>query len=206
LILLVSLILSGCIPGIRLGEIQDQEDASLKRFDPLNTQDSWLFKASIEAGKRKFSGLFLIKSFPGEHDRENQSVTRIVFLNELGLNLLDMQYQEGEFEVVSVQDFLDRPTIIRVLQNEFRALLLDLSLMENPHLEDAGGDGEVLHFRLHRDRFAYFFADGSGCYRIERKRGLLRGSDAVLTHGDILTIELRPKRGRVEIQLREVQR
>ncbi len=49
------------------------------------------------------------------------------FLSELGLNLLDMAYSNDEFEVVSVQEFLNRPSILKTLKKDFRTLLLDLS-------------------------------------------------------------------------------
>ncbi len=161
------------------GRSQDP-DFSVEKFTPLGPlKGSLLFKAAITVFGDYYSGLILIKEVPRD------SAIHVVFLSELGLNLLDMAFYNDDFEVVSVQDFLNRPSILRTLQNDFQTLLLDLSQIEEfkVKVKDEGVT-EILKFRYNSQRYAYSYSENLGPVRIRRQNGLFGRVDFLIVAGE----------------------
>lgn len=80
------------------------------------TYNTALYKASIDIGDKHFSGLFYFKKLPNEE-------YRILFLSEIGLNLLELKYSHGLFEVINCQKFLNRKSLLNTLQNDLELLI-----------------------------------------------------------------------------------
>lgn len=197
--LIISLILGACTPSALPGSAAAEKD--IRKFIPLEGHgDRLLFKTGIDLGKKHFSGLILLKSLP-------DSSTRVVFLSELGLNLLDMSYRQGSFQVHSVKDFLDRKLIIRTLQGDFRALLLDLPQLTNFELDrsmDEGVEAELLRVRHRQGRSSYWYREQYGTYRIKNMEGLCRRSDVQITRDPRLEITVRHRGMRLQIHMQEL--
>jgi len=182
---------------------------SIERFAPLAPLEGSIhFKAAISILGDYYSGLVLIKEMPSD------SSVRVVFLSELGLNLMDMSYRNDEFEMISVQEFLNRRSILTTLQNDFRCLLLDLSEIKefSVHSSD-DGLSDVLKFRHKKQRYRYSYHKDTGPFAIRRKKGLFGRVDFLINEGEKtepgkkepLTIGIRHKGVRLKIDLRELK-
>ena len=184
--LIISLLLCSCSPAGKLGSMETAETGSIHRFAPLGSiSNPMLFKASIGISGDHYSGLFLIKRIPDD------STIRILFLSELGLNMLDLAYRDDEFRVVSVQEFLNKPPLLKTLQNDFRTLLLDLSTLATYSLTmSEDGTTELLQFRHKSQRYLYHSKKDLGTFRIERKRGWFRRVNYCIDGMDDLHIEI----------------
>jgi hypothetical protein len=138
------------------------------KFAPLSSlEGSLLFKAAVNVFGEYYSGLILIKEVPSD------SAIHVVFLSELGLNLMDIAFFKEKIEVVSVQEFINRPSLIKILKNDFQTLLLDLSLVEKYKMKEKDdGVTEVLKFRYKSQRYAYHYRENLGTVYIRRRKGL----------------------------------
>jgi len=181
----------------------------LHKFSPLGQADkAFLFRASIKVIGKYYSGLVLIKKMPGD------SAIHVVFLSELGLNLLDLSYRDDVFNVVSVQEFLNKPIILHTLKNDFRTLLLDLSEIEQYKVK-ASDDGcmEELRFKHQGERYRYRFNQEAGPVHIQRKKCLLRSVDFSISGGEnsteqkeeALKIGIKHRGVRLSIELKELK-
>ncbi len=200
LLLIISLLYTSCCPASKVGEVKPAEGSRIMRFAPLDTgSESMLFKANIGLFKEHYSGLFLIKEMP-------DSSTHIVFLSELGLSLMDLRYQDDQFEVVSVQEFLNKASILKTLENDFRTLLLDLSAIESYSLSktEAGDPSEVLKFRHRKEKYTYFHLAERGTYKITRKKGLFRSVEFNIEYNKGVRIEIGHKGIRLHIVLQQL--
>jgi len=137
------------------------------KFSPLPSLESpLLFKASISIFKNYYSGLILIKQMP------SNGAIHVVFLSELGLNLMDLVYKDDEFKVISVQEFLNKPSILNTLQNDFRTLLLDLSDIDNYSVKKMDDEvSELLQFKHKSKKYLYCYHETNGPTHIRRKKG-----------------------------------
>ncbi|MCP4311162.1 MAG: hypothetical protein GY790_07875 [Bacteroidetes bacterium] len=181
----------------------DEQSRGIGRFAPLGTlEGSLLFKAAITVMGDYYSGLVLIKQMPAD------GAIHVVFLSELGLNLMDLAYLDDEFEVVSVQEFLNRRSILKTLQNDFRTLLLDLSEIEDFSVNSLNdGVTEKLKFRHKSQRYSYSCHKSSGPAAIRRKKGLIGRVDFQIRNGanaEPLTIGIRHRGVRLKIDLTEL--
>lgn len=178
------------------------EGDGLERFAPLPELDaSILFKAAINIRGSYFSGLILIKELPSD------SAVHLVFLSELGLNLLEMAYKNETFQVLTVQEFLNKPAILKTLQGDFRTILLDLSRIEDfkTNFQDDAAV-EELKFRHGGQRYKYSFSDKTGSIFIRKKKGVLGRVDYTIKKLDTLTIGISHRCFRLGIDLRELNK
>ena len=199
--LIISLQLCSCSSTKGLGTTETSEGASIQRFSPLGSiSEPVLFKASIGIYKDHYSGLFLIKRMPEE------SSIRVLFLSELGLSLMDLEYREDEFEVVNVQEFLNRPALLKTLQNDFRTLLLDLSTIDAYSVTEVENEtGEMLTFKHRSQKYSYFCNENMGTYRIKRKKGMFKRVDIGLERGEDLNIGIAHKGIKLHIDLHQLK-
>lgn len=195
-LLTISLLIFGCSfsEAFAYHRISDAKD-SLSKFAPLGPLNgTLLFKAAINVFGDYYSGLILIKELPRD------STIHVVFLSELGLNLLDMAYSNDEFEVVSVQEFLNRPSILKTLKKDFRTLLLDLSTIEKYKVKvKDGGDTKVLKFRYKSHSYAYSYQEKRGPDHIRTSGGLCGRVDFQIGGGETIKIEHRGIRLKINL-------
>lgn len=201
-LLIISLLFFPC--SIWAGDVDSSFRAPLtltEKFAPLGSlKESLLFKAGFNVFGDYYSGLVLIKEMPETGARH------IVFLSELGLNLLEMIYLNDDFKVVNVQEFLNRRFLLKSLQKDFRCLLLDLSEIEDykVKLKDDGAN-EILKFRHRSQRFKYSYNEKLGPYHIRSHNGLFCVVDFQVDRGEPLKIQI-DHRIRVQIVLTELKR
>lgn len=194
------------ITGNETENVRPEE--GLTRFSPLAPMEGpLLFKAAISIFGDYYSGLVLIKQMPAD------SAIHVVFLSELGLNLMDLSYRDDKFTVVSVQEFLNRRSILSTLQSDFRCLLLDLSLIEDYTLSSSkDGLGEMLKFRHKGQRYFYSCHSVSGPSSIRKKKGLFGRVDFSISKANadmqaeenMLKIGIRHRGVRLKIDLTEL--
>lgn len=174
----------------------------LEKFSPLGPLEaSLLFKAAIEVRGSYFSGLILIKELAAD------SAIHMVFLSELGLNLLEMTYKNEAFQLVNVQDFLDRSSIIKTIKSDFQSILLDLSLIDKYKLdvlEDV--PGEELKFKYKGQRYSYFFADERGTFYIKKRKGIFGKVEYDISRQEELSIGIEHRCFRLKIDIRELKK
>jgi hypothetical protein len=107
----------------------------------------------MEAGKKQFSGLFYFKSFP-------DSSCRIVLLSEFGLNLLDLEYRDHNFNVVTCKDFLDKKIILNAFKSSLK-LLIDLPEgYRQTGYFDQDGKLVVVKYKKPFKKYYYFYENG----------------------------------------------
>jgi hypothetical protein len=201
-ILFISLLQLSCSTVTPLTEDKPADPGRFSPFMPLgDLGQPVLLKAGMDWFGRHQSGLFLIKGIP-----EDTSV-RIVFLSELGLSLLDMKYREGCFEVVSVREFMNKPALLKSLQDDFRTLLLDLSTVGTFTLEsstDECGPVESMRFRYGGERYTYRYREPVGTFLIQRKGKLFRKADLQIIRNDAMVIHIEHKGLRPDMELRQL--
>jgi len=179
-----------------------EADSIPGKFAPLiPLEESLLFKAGLNVLGDYYSGLVLIK------DVKEDSAIHVVFLNELGLTLLDLAYRKDEFEVQSVQDFLNRSSILKTLQKDFRCLLLDLSLIEKFKVK-SGDDGvtESLKFRHKSQRYTYSYRENTGPVHITRRGGFFGKVEFQIDEGERKKIYIDHRGIRLKIMLTELKK
>jgi hypothetical protein len=184
-----------------LGQVEPAEGSPAEKFKPLGeSSETLLFKSHIAFFKEHYSGLFLIKRMP-------DSSTHVVFLSELGLSLMDLRYKDGLFEVVSVKEFLNKPSILRTLKNDFRTLLLDLSAIGSFVLDETSEDGspvELLKFRYRKENYVYFNSEEKGTYQILRKKGIFKSVEFNIVRTSGLEIEIAHRCIKLHIALQQL--
>jgi len=201
-LLIISIGISVCasqpIPESSVDIGTDKKNNS--RFSPLASMEGpLLFKVAIRIFGDYYSGLVLIKQMPAD------SAIHVVFLSELGLSLMDLAYSGDIFTVVSVQDFLNRRSILNTLQNDFRCLLLDLSIIEDYSVDKLkDGCTEQLKFRHKSQRYLYTFNKENGPTAIRKRKGLFGRVDFSISETDALKIGIRHRCVRLKIDLSEL--
>lgn len=84
-------------------------------------EDKLLLKLQLEYGKKlKIGGLLIIKRLP-----EQQPGYRLVFLAEVGLVLADFELRSEDFIVHRQLQALRNPMFFKLIENDFRLLLLE---------------------------------------------------------------------------------
>jgi len=200
-LLIFSQLTISCSTTKGLKEPASSSEISLKNVSFLyDDYESLLFKARIKAYKNDYTGLILIKKIFSD------TSTHIVFLSEIGLNILDLKYKNDEFELVSVKDFLDKPRIIKTIQNDFRMLVQDLDVIDSYSTRKNESKGSsVLKFKHKSQRYSYFYKPDSGLYKIWRKSGLFK-TVATMGGQEKMLIEISHKGIKLDISLEELER
>ena len=201
--MIISLLFSwGSLSAAYQNSTVREADSIPGKFAPLiPLEEAQLFKAGLNVMGDYYSGLVLIK------DVKEDSAIHVVFLNELGLNLLDLAYREDEFEVQSVQDFLNRSSILKTLQKDFRCLLLDLSLIEKYKVKTADdGDTETLKFRHRGQRYTFTYRENSGPVHIQKRGALFGRVEFQIEAGEKKKIEIDHRGIRLNIVLTELKK
>ena len=175
---------------------------SPERFSPIGEiGGTLLFKTRFKAYGHHLSGLFLLKPVPED------TAIRVLLLSELGLNLLDMEYSDDRFRVVSVDEFLDRKVLLKTLQDDFRTLLLDLRGIDDYRvMKDEKENAEVLQFRQEGERYSYHYRKGSGTFKIERRPGPFHRVEMILTGNGKRVITVRHRGIRISLNLQQLDK
>lgn len=205
-LLIISLLIYSCSASKGLEDQLSHEEILIGKPSTLNIPilnneyNSLLFKSRIKVFKRDYSGLFLIKTIASD------SSTHILFLSEIGLSILDLKYKNDEFELVGVKDFMNKPKIIKTIQNDFRMLVQDLNAISDYSVKENKSDSsQVLKFKHKSQRYAYFYGPDAGLYKIWRKSGLFK-TVATISGEEKMRIEISHRGIKLDINLEELKK
>ncbi len=111
-----------------------------------------LYKAKIDLKDNHFSGLFYFKK------NDIDSTKRIIFVSEFGLNLLDLEYKNNQFKVISCKDFLNKKIILNTLQKNIK-LLIDTPTDEKKKIYlDEENNRIIVKVKEDSERYYYFYS------------------------------------------------
>ena len=175
------LLLVGCT-GIPTGYHSEPIDKKYYPGSVLGTgYKTLLYKAKINVFDRYFSGLFFFKKF------EDQSY-RIVFLSELGLNLLDLEYKNSEITVKNCQPFLKKESVLNTLKNDLGLLVKQLEI--SSEVKFYKGDKQpttALSFETEESDYIYYYDTSDQLIEIQQDSGAFQGVQVKIKNyrGDI---------------------
>jgi len=135
---------------------------SVSVIDTLS--EKTVFKAGISVYDNYFSGLFLFKPIKAD------SSYRIVFMSEVGLNLLDMVYKNDTMTVLSCNDFLNKKIILNTMKKDFAQLFMKYTIKKRFKVYANENDSvQVVKFSYKWKKFYYFCHNQNDIFRIYRK-------------------------------------
>jgi len=114
----LAVILGACSPasGYRL---LGTSVITAKEVRPIvNRNNSLLYKAKINLYTKYFSGLIILK--------QTDSITsHLTFITEIGMKMFDFEVQHNNFKLVYVFAPLNKPKILKLLENDMKLILLE---------------------------------------------------------------------------------
>lgn len=177
--LLILYLLTGFSPwmmGQQKGIMPGQVPYTNAIFD--SSFEKGLYKGSLDISKHHLSGLFYLK-------RVSLNSIRILFSNELGMNFFDLELKGNEFIVHSCFPSLDRASLLKLLEKDFRLLLIPdttITTMKRGRSKEP----ELIIFRVKsaRGSFHYTYDKNSGkIRRIQTSRSIMGRTD-LQVYGD----------------------
>ncbi len=170
MILFFWILLSPWIMGQQKGYVPGQGHYTTAIFD--SSFEKALYKGSLDISKHHLSGLFYLK-------RVSLNSIRILFSNELGMNFFDFEFKGNEFIVHSCFPSLDRTSLLKLLENDFRLLLIPdttITRMKRGRSRDPGLI--ILGVKSARGYFHYMYDKDSGkIRRIQTSRSIMGRTD-----------------------------
>jgi len=176
LILFFWILLSPWIMGQQKGYVPGQGPYTTAIFD--SSFEKALYKGSLDISKHHLSGLFYLK-------RVSLNSIRILFSNELGMNFFDLELKGDEFIVHSCFPSLERASLLKLLEKDFRLLLIPDTTVTRMKRERSK-DPELLIFGVKsaRGSFHYTYDKDSGkIRRIQTSRSIMGRTD-LRVYGD----------------------
>jgi hypothetical protein len=151
--LLLLLLFTGCVSVKPRGISKIPEFPGNSTEVPLLTGVS-LYKAVMEIGKHRLTGLMVIKRMDSIHGlHKEQSKFRVVFANEIGMTFLDLEILRDSMRVVSCFSSLNRKKFLEMIASDFRLItgLMPLTQQEFFRQKISGNlivKGKSARFRL----------------------------------------------------------
>lgn len=103
------------------------------------------------------SGLLLVKKLG--------DTTRAVFQNEMGFPFFDFQWDGNDsFSVISINERLNKPALIKTLQNDLEILMV-MKLSQEPPVLFRNELGNETWFRYPRNKGYVYYVSADGQYR-----------------------------------------
>lgn len=119
--LLISPVTSRALPGIDV-----VAPDSARNWDPVfgNDFQKGLFRTTLDISKNHLTGFIFIK-------KTSDSSYRILFSNDFGMQIFDFEFLENEFIVHYCFPSMDRKSLLKLLDNDFRILLFPNQEIKN---------------------------------------------------------------------------
>ncbi|MEN8121053.1 MAG: hypothetical protein ABFS35_11925 [Bacteroidota bacterium] len=155
-----------------------------------------LYKAKIDVRDKHFSGLFFFKKITG-------SSFRIVFLSEIGLNLLDMEYKNSSFKIIRCQDFLNKKIILNTLKNDFK-LLIDVPPNNNKNdiYKNSNNQISLIKIKDNSKKYYYFCAPDKKISKIIQVDGFKHIEVLIQKYNNSLPQEIEINHKRIKLKLK----
>lgn len=112
-----------------------------------------VFRGSIEINKHYLSGIFALK-------KESEENYRLVFMSELGITMLDINFSSEDYQLNYCIDFLEKKALLKLLYHDF------LSLTETPdparliQMKSKKDKAEFIKFKKDNSRDFYYYESG----------------------------------------------
>jgi hypothetical protein len=126
------------------------------------------YKAGIDVFGKHLSGILFVK-------QTQPNSFRIVLLSEIGLSLMDFEITPDTSRLISCQDFINKPALIKVFQNDFEQLVKETKTIERVRERATRthrtvkfvGDGKMMRMALNPETLK--------AERVKIKHGLFSG-------------------------------
>jgi hypothetical protein len=147
-----------------------------------DTVDSYIFRTTIDLYNNHFSGITVFKC-------ENDSVYRVVFLNEAGMKFFDFRIAPDTFEIVQIFTAMNRKALIQLLINDFRTVLMNSENFENADFYCPKYKNTIVLKPINK-RTLYFFDDKTyKIFKIENFSKLRRTCIFNFSYNENLSIQ-----------------
>ncbi|WP_158563297.1 hypothetical protein [Chitinophaga silvatica] len=114
--------LSSCSNVYKKLQTTSTDVKCIEQFSPHFT--STLYSTQVDILKHHLSGLLFFKQMP-------DSSTRVVFSNEMGFKFFDFEFsKDGKFTKHYLLDKMDKPAVVKTLEQDFALVLLKPDLQQ----------------------------------------------------------------------------
>lgn len=187
--------LGGCVSTKNLNKANDIY--SLPTAVLGSGYNTALYKAKIEVSDQYFSGLFYFKAL-------EDSSFRIVFLSEIGLNLLDLEYKNNTFKTIKCQEFINKDVILNTLKNDIKLLIDSPKDNVRPTVFKTEDEQIALIKVKDKTKRYYFYGEDKKLSRIIQKKGLKHIEVILPEYNNAIPqkIDIRHKRIKLSIGLK----
>ncbi len=166
LLFLSSINLSSCV-SYTTG-YKEANVVSITPESPLaNGYNVLLYKTQIDYKEKHFSGLFYFKAI-------SDSVKRVVFMSEIGLSFFDFEFNNGEFEVKSCQEFFNKKAIINILRNDLELLVKKPQFSKIREYKNDTSALKKISLKGKSGKLNYFYPQTQELSQIVKPRGILK--------------------------------
>ncbi len=160
-LLLNSLSIISCSPG--KGFVKTHKEVEIKSRLSENYQQA-LYKTNIFFYKKQYSGLLLFKY---EQDKKEHSV---VLLSELGLSILELKYQSGEFKMVKHKSFFNKKAAIETLKSDIELLIEQIPIKEQTFYE--AEDSSLIVKRKNKKKEIFYINKENDVFKIRKRQNM----------------------------------
>jgi len=115
---------------------------TIRNWDPVFENDfqKGLYRTSLDISKTHLTGFIFIKKI-------SDTSYRIMFSNDFGMQIFDFEFSENEFIVHYSFPSLDRKSLLKLLNNDFRILLFPYQEIKKI-TQDKSENKEELSFKI----------------------------------------------------------
>jgi hypothetical protein len=115
---ILAFLIAGCSPGKKITTATTAADSSL--VSPFGSSfQKALYKATLDIRDNHLSGYLMVK-------KTNDSSLRMVFTNDIGLTIFDLEFSGGRFIRHYLFESMNKKAFVKILEQDFRAMLYDL--------------------------------------------------------------------------------
>lgn len=145
------ILLSSCSPyPVKMGfQSIHNNKITLKNEYFSNPSLDYIYKASINAFGKDFSGVLIVKKINAEEKR-------VVFTTEMGTTLFDFSFFQNKYVVNYIIEEINKKVIIKKLQHDFKILITERLEVEENFRKD---ENLILKTELDKEECYYFFTE-----------------------------------------------
>ncbi|MES2287724.1 MAG: hypothetical protein V4547_18685 [Bacteroidota bacterium] len=116
----------------------------------INKDNSLLYKAKINLYNRYYSGLIVLK-------QTSPGTSHLVFITELGMKMFDFEIQNNQFKLIYVFEPLNKPNILKLLENDMKLILLQNLLSKEAKIFERNAQDQRIYQTTNNKLKNYYF-------------------------------------------------
>lgn len=116
----------------------------------IDKDNSLLYKAKINLYNHYYSGLIVLK-------QTGPGISHLVFITELGMKMFDFEITNNQFKLIYVFEPLNKPNILRLLENDLKLILLQNLLNQEAKVFERNGNDERIYQTTNNKLKNYYF-------------------------------------------------